>query len=148
VIALPKTASAFLLALLAGCATQSSTVNGPIPRNVTVTVISNREMDEHDDHEIQNLIIGELRQRGYQTSDGGDGREVSHPNGTTCYHDDRWAWDMAMYLVELRLQLANGRSGQIYATSRYYDGLLHGYASSRGIVQRMFKDLDARGAFR
>ena len=44
--------------------------------------------------------------------------------------DDHWRWDVAMYLAVLRLELVDGHSGALLATSQWSDGAMHGYRDS------------------
>jgi uncharacterized iron-regulated membrane protein len=60
-------------------------------------------------------------------------------------YDDKWNWDMAMYLRALEMQFFDGRTGEVLATSQWTDGALHGYRDSgraaAELVAETFKKL-------
>lgn len=136
-------AAVVLAAVLSGCATVKTTVSRPIPFKEPVTVISDRELD---DWKIHNLIVSQLQSRGYQVRDGGDAK--TNPATTVFRYNDRWSWDIIMFLRNLDVRLVDGKTGDIYASGGYAAGLFHLLPASSSATQDIFENLEAKGAFK
>jgi hypothetical protein len=135
-------AAAVLALAFAGCATVKTSVSSPIPKGQTVTVISDRTLD---DWKIHNLIIGQLQQRGFAAVDRGDSK--TNPQSMAFRYFDEWRWDLVMYLHSMRVRLIDGKTGRVYSTADYEQGFQHGFPSSDKVVRDLFMALDANGAF-
>jgi hypothetical protein len=68
---------------------------------------------------VATAIQSELRSRGFIVTAG---PEASMPSDTTyeVYYDNRWAWDMTMYLLEVKINIVNARTGKMLAYGRCY----------------------------
>lgn len=137
-----KKAFVVLLALgFSGCATVKTTVTQPIPKNTPVTVIPDRELD---DWHIQTLLLSALQERGIRAIDGRDCKQ--NPPTTVLRYNDYWFWDLVPYLRAMDVRLMDGKTNEVFATSSYKEGLLHGYPVPRKVVSHLFNGLQEKGA--
>lgn len=106
--------SALVLAMvaLAACATETSSraPDAHLRRLKTFYVVRLPA----DDRGIQKLIAGRLRQLGYQST-WGDSRKPPTPVDAIVTYQDRWMWDITMYMIRLDVQVRDGRTGAILA---------------------------------
>lgn len=67
-----------------------------------------------DDRGIQKLICARLQQLGYRST-WGDARTPPSPVDAVVTYQDRWMWDITMYMIRLDVQVRDGRTGAILA---------------------------------
>ncbi len=102
------------LAALQGCATnrESASVSPDLDlarlRNFYVVKFA------PDSRGINRLIADELQRRGFEASTG---PEDSVPQGTDAVvtYQDKWQWDLTMYMLELRVFVRQPQTGNLLA---------------------------------
>jgi hypothetical protein len=110
-----------VLVLFLGCATVTTTpVNAVRLKSIhTIRV----EPLPNDQHGIDKLIAADLKSRGFEVLIGNDS-EVGSNSGTNCdatlSYQDRWAWDLSMYMLSLDAQLRNGKTRVILGQGQTY----------------------------
>lgn len=102
-------------ALLLGCSSLST-------REVEDLGKYHRIYVEHrltDNHRIDELIVAELKARGF---DATSGPLTMLPDGTDAVitYEDRWAWDFKSYLIELKLEMHANITGKRLAVGHYH----------------------------
>ena len=103
------------LALLAGCATQSTR------KTVALTGFHRIYVETRltDNHHIDELLATELRRLGYEASSG---HLTMMPENTDAIltYTDRWTWDFKDYLIEFTLEVQTAKTRKKLADGRYY----------------------------
>lgn len=107
-----RAALAVALLLLAGCATETSSraPNADLSRLRTFYVA--RLPADH--RGIQQLIAERLRQLGFRSTWGDAPVSPTRVDAVVTYQD-RWMWDITMYMILLDVQVRDGRTGVILA---------------------------------
>lgn len=63
-------------------------------------------------------------------------------------YSDVWRWDLMMYLKSISINLYNASTGELLATGRWGDSLLHGYhrgeSVTKELINEMFSKLDLK----
>lgn len=95
---------AFLALLLGGCATskRSSTV----APDVDISSLQSfyvRKLPA-DERGVQNLIVAQLQEMGF-TATTGASDEPLQPVDAIITYEDRWMWDITMYMLELKVKV-------------------------------------------
>jgi hypothetical protein len=70
-----------------------------------------------DDHAIDKLIAGRLTGLGFNASYGEAPQPASRVDAIVTYQD-RWMWDITMYMLKLDVQLHDGESGAVIAKAQ------------------------------
>lgn len=72
-----------------------------------------------DQRGIDKVIADQLNMMGYATSLGFDSRV---PEGTDAVltYQDKWMWDITMYMIELNVQLRDPKTNMALATAKSY----------------------------
>lgn len=73
--------------------------------------------DEEDDDNLGQDIVDELTSRGYRATVGTSQKSPSKTDATISYND-KWAWDVTMYMLNLELQAREPGTDAIFATAR------------------------------
>jgi hypothetical protein len=107
-----RTALLMPLLLLAACATQTSSRAPDVDLSHLKTFYVARL--PADSRGIQKLIAARLQQLGYQST-WGDARTPPSPVDAIITYQDRWMWDITMYMIRLDVQLRDGKTGAILA---------------------------------
>ena len=102
-------------ALLPGCSSLATHRDGELGQVHRVYV-------EHrltDNHRIDDLIVGELKARGYEATSG---PLTMLPEGVDAVisYQDRWAWDFKNYLIDLSLEMHATYTEKPLATGSYH----------------------------
>ena len=73
-----------------------------------------------DDRGIQEVIAAVLRKRGLEASSGSEGDAPKDAQVIVPYQD-KWTWDMTMYMIELKIYFREPETGRLLAmgTSRH-----------------------------
>jgi nucleotide-binding universal stress UspA family protein len=73
-----------------------------------------------DDRGIQEVIAAVLRKRGLEASSGSEGDAPKDAQVIVTYQD-KWTWDMTMYMIELKIYFREPETGRLLAmgTSRH-----------------------------
>lgn len=72
-----------------------------------------------DDRGIEQIIAKRLTQWGYQASTGATETPAAQVDAIVTYQD-RWMWDITMYMLRLTVQVRDGSSGTILASAESY----------------------------
>ena len=67
-----------------------------------------------DERGIEKLIAGRLNVMGYQCTSG-DAQAPAAPVDAVVTYQDRWMWDITMYMIKLDIQVHDGATGAILA---------------------------------
>ncbi|MCB1225079.1 MAG: hypothetical protein KDK99_04640 [Verrucomicrobiales bacterium] len=105
---------------LASCASVKSNVTpGETVKNVRAIYV---EHNPEEDQGIDAMIASELRSRGYRSTNG---PASSRPSGMDAVlrYNDKWMWDITMYLLQLDMALYRTGSGKIVEASSYRPSL-------------------------
>ncbi len=72
-----------------------------------------------DNHHLDELIVAELKARGFEASSG---PLTMMPEGIEVIvsYDDRWAWDFRSYLIELTIELRANITDKPLAAGHYH----------------------------
>lgn len=107
-----RTALLLPLLLLAACATETSSRAPDAHLSRLKTFYVARLPADH--RGIQKLISARLRQLGYQST-WGDARTPASPVDAIVTYQDRWMWDITMYMIRLDVQVRDSKTGAILA---------------------------------
>ena len=72
-----------------------------------------------DDNQIGKMISDELNTMGYKSTYG-MGADPPGPVDAIVTYEDKWMWDMSMYLIRLSVQVREGESRTILASAEDY----------------------------
>jgi hypothetical protein len=67
-----------------------------------------------DERGIEKLIANRLNVMGYQCTSG-DAQAPALPVDAIVTYEDRWMWDITMYMIKLDIQIHDGKTGAILA---------------------------------
>lgn len=67
-----------------------------------------------DDRGIQEVIAAALRKRGLQATSGSEGDAPKDAQVIVTY-EDKWMWDMTMYMIELSIYFREPQTGRLLA---------------------------------
>jgi len=102
----------FLSILLTACATsQSARAPGTDLHQLKSFYVARLPADERG---IEKLISSRLNTLGYQCTSGDEATPASPVDAVVTYQD-RWMWDITMYMIKLDIQIRDGHSGAILA---------------------------------
>lgn len=74
---------------------------------------------EKDKKGIEKLIADELIRMGYRATSGVEATP-SYPVDAIVTYQDKWMWDITMYMLELNIDLRNPQNNYKFATGRSY----------------------------
>jgi hypothetical protein len=95
--------------------------------------------EKDDDNAINKLIATRLSTLGYQSSFGAAARPPEHVDAIITYQD-RWMWDITMYMIKLDLQIHDGESGAVIARAQSMRPSLQ-RKSPEGMVQEVLGEI-------
>jgi len=72
-----------------------------------------------DDNGIEKMISDRLKAMGYQSNYGTAENPPTEVDAIVTY-EDKWMWDMSMYLIRLTVQVRDGKSHSILASAESY----------------------------
>ncbi|MGJ7502422.1 hypothetical protein ACSFA3_24285 [Variovorax sp. RHLX14] len=101
----------FVLIMLSGCAVDLTTSSKKVPpdmRRIYVQTV------QGDGYNVDRIIAEQLKSMGY-TAVVGATAKPSEPMDVVLTYDDRWAWDMSMYLLKLTIKARDANSGKLIA---------------------------------
>ena len=98
--------------MLSACATNNATraPDANLSKLKTFYVVRVPE----DERGIEKLIAARLTAMGYQSASGDAPKPAAPVDGIVTYQD-RWMWDITMYMIKLDIQIRDGTSGAILA---------------------------------
>jgi hypothetical protein len=108
------------LALSSGCAVNRATANvspdADIARVKTFYVVKTTG----DERNIDKLISDNLQKRGFRVTGGAQPAGAVAGADAVVTYNDKWMWDMTMYMLELTVQLRNPQNNFPMATGNSY----------------------------
>ena len=106
-----------VLVLIAACANVTSTKAPDADLSKIRTIYVPKLQGEG--YDINLLIVKRLTAMGYEATTG-TSETPPQPVDATITYVDRWSWDMAPYLMRLTVQLRDGSTGAILASSESF----------------------------
>lgn len=100
-----------LAALLVGCMTDFHADPVPSERRATGTVYY-VERHEKDERHLDATIVAALAKRGVAAHSGLPSERPAHVDVLVTY-EDRWQWDMSMYLLSMRIDLRDPQTNAL-----------------------------------
>ena len=100
------------LLLLAACASETAARAPDTDLSRLKTFYVARLPADHGG--VQKLIVKRLQQLGFQST-WGDAQTPPSPVDAVITYQDRWMWDITMYMIRLDVQVRDGRTGAILA---------------------------------
>jgi len=108
---------ACLFLVLAGCANlQSSRVPGADLGKIRSVYVAKLPADERG---VDQMIVQRLTSMGYRASHGSSPTPPAPVDAIVTY-EDRWMWDMSMYLLKLNIRVQDGATNQLLAAGESY----------------------------
>jgi hypothetical protein len=102
------------LGVLAGCATQNvSHAPGTDLGTMKTFYVQKLPTDQRG---IEQLFVKQLSAWGY-TATAGTADKPAAPVDAIITYQDRWAWDITMYMIRLNIQVRDGKSSDIMASA-------------------------------
>jgi len=102
------------LGVLAGCATQNvSHAPGADLGTMKTFYVQKLPADQRN---VDLLFVKQLSAWGY-TATAGTADKPAAPVDAIITYQDRWAWDITMYMIRLNIQVRDGKSGDIMASA-------------------------------
>jgi hypothetical protein len=125
------------LVLLAACATEtSSRAPGADFSHFRTFYVARLPADHRG---IQQLISARLQQLGYRST-WGDSQTPPSPTDAIVTYQDRWMWDITMYMIRLDVQVRDGKTGAILAYGEVVRPSLQ-RKSPRGMVEQTLGEI-------
>ena len=123
--------------LVTGCASiQSSRAPGTDLSKLHTIYVAKSPPDERG---IEKLISDRLNTMGYQAAYG-SAETPPQPVDAIVTYEDKWWWDITMYMIELRVQLRDGNSRTIVASAESYRPSLQ-RKSPAGMVEEVLTEI-------
>ena len=72
-----------------------------------------------DERGIEQLIVKELTRRGYVSSFGIEAT-TTFPVDALVTYQDKWMWDITMYMLQLSIQIRDGKDRTVLATGQSF----------------------------
>ncbi len=122
---------------LGGCATLDSAKAPDANLKSLHTFYVAKETD--DDNAVNKLIAARLTTMGYQATFGDAAQPAEHADAIVTYQD-RWMWDITMYMIKLDVQVHDGGSGAVLARAQSMRPSLQ-RKSAEGMVQEVLGEI-------
>ena len=108
-----------LALLLTGCVNISLSADIDPSANLNAIKTIYVRKQEADDKGIEKLIADYLNNIG-KIAHSGSAKQPDQPVEATLTYQDRWMWDITMYMLELRIQVRDPESGYAIATGETF----------------------------
>jgi hypothetical protein len=92
-----------------------------------------------DERGIEKIIAGRLSAMGYTATSGDEPRSPDRVDAVVTYQD-RWMWDITMYMIKLDVQIHDGNSGAVIARAQAMRPSLQ-RKSPEGMVQEVLAEI-------
>lgn len=106
--------AALLAAGLVGCMTEFQADPAPAAQRTAGTRYF-VERHEKDERKLDQTIAAELAKRGVAATSGTSAERPADCDVLVTY-EDRWQWDMTLYLLSLRIDLRDPRTNALFTT--------------------------------
>ena len=102
--------------LAAGCVSEQS---GTIEPGANLGAMKAFYIVRDKDGDVAKAIETDLARRGYSATAGS---ESAMPANAECMilFTDKWVWDITMYLLEVKVELVDPKTGALFASGRSY----------------------------
>jgi len=77
-------------------------------------------VSEKNDADVAKALRTDLSARGLSVSSGPDSATLPAAADCKVIYHDKWMWDVTMYLLEVKLEMVDPRSGAMLASGRCY----------------------------
>lgn len=134
---LPRITLLAMVALLAACASMKTTKAPDADLSKIKTIYVQKLQGEEAD--IDKLIVKRLTTMGYLATTG-TADAPPQPVDAVITYVDRWMWDITMYMIRLTVQVRDGPSGAILASSESYRPSLE-RKSPEAMVEEVLNEL-------
>jgi hypothetical protein len=105
---------AIAIGVLAGCATQNvSHAPGADLSSIKTIYVQKLAADQRG---IDLLIVKQLNEWGFKATSGA-AEKPAEPVDALLTYQDRWAWDITMYMLRLNVQIRDAQTGSIIASA-------------------------------
>lgn len=105
------------LAVVAGCATQNvSHAPGADVGTIKTFYVQKLAADQRG---IDQLFVKQLTAWGFKAISGTEDKPATPVDAILTYQD-RWMWDITMYMLRLNVQIRDGQTGAIIASAESY----------------------------
>lgn len=121
-----------ILIMLSGCAANLTTSSKKVPPEVRKIYV---QTVEGDGYNVDRIIAEQLRAMGYAATSGASDKPNA-PMDVIVTYDDRWAWDMSMYLLKLSIKVRDANTGKLVAA-----GETHRPSLARRPAEEMAREL-------
>jgi len=106
---------AVILLLITGCATmEASKAPGVDLTRLKTFYVQKLPADQR---EIETIISDQLNAMGYRSTYGISDKPPAEVDAIVTYQD-RWMWDITMYMLQLNIQLRDPKTGMILASGQ------------------------------
>jgi len=123
--------------LLGGCATvESARAPDANLKNLKTFYVTRVPEDERG---IEKLIAARLGAMGF-TATSGDAPQPPEKTDAIVTYQDRWMWDITMYMIKLDIQIHDGESGAVLARAQSMRPSLQ-RKSPEGMVQEVLGEI-------
>lgn len=92
-----------------------------------------------DERGIEKLVAARLTEMGFEATSGIEPKPSQTADALVTYQD-RWMWDLTMYMIRLNVQIRDGRTGSILATGESMRPSLQ-RKSPEGMVQEVLTEI-------
>jgi hypothetical protein len=123
--------------LLGGCASMSSNVSPGADLSTVKKIYVVRLAP--DERSINKLIADQLSMMGYQATTGEVSSTPADVDAVVTYQD-KWMWDITMYMIELNVQLREPKTDIALATAKSYRPSLQ-RKTPAGMVEEVLNQL-------
>ena len=109
----------FVLTLSSGCV--STSLTSDIDPAADLTPLQSFYVVKYasDDRGVEAIIAAELNAMGKTATSGTDSKPPSPVDAVVTY-EDKWFWDITMYMLELNIDLRDPETNYKFATGRSY----------------------------
>jgi hypothetical protein len=132
----------FLLSIVAATMLSACATNGAqkIP-DANLGALKSFYVARHpeDDRGIERLIAARLQKSGMVAASGAE-PDPAQPVDAIVTYQDRWAWDLTMYMIRLNIQIRDGHSGSILAAGESMRPSLQ-RKSPEGMVEEVLTEI-------
>jgi len=110
---------AFLLAVLQGCAIDRESAS--VSPDIDLSAFKRFYVVQFapDGRGINRIIATQLERRGFAASTGADDAAPEDADAIVTYQD-RWQWDLSMYMIELRIFVREPRTDNLLAVGNSF----------------------------
>ena len=123
--------------LVTGCASMQSS-RAPGTDLSTLHTFYVQKLPE-DDGSVVKVISDRLNAMGYQSTYGAGEHPPKETDSIVTYQD-RWMWDITMYMIRLTIQIRDGKSRAILASAESYRPSLE-RKSPEGMAEEVLTDI-------